>query len=115
MLIKTVELKGRVFHSSRTEMLFEIASAKSEGVEIVRFDIPVATDETEQSNLKKMTSSLIKELRQMKTKGQIQLYATPTSFEKMSTEAVFLLNKYPFLSDDAELTEKLEGFIYVKI
>lgn len=115
MSIKTVELKGRDAQSSRTEMLFEIASAKAEGIGLIRFNISSLSGESEKSSLKRIISALTKELKQMKTKGKLQLYATPASFENGTTEAVFLLNKYPCISDNTEVSSEYESYIYVKI
>ena len=115
MSYKIIELKGRNTQTSYTELLFEIASAKAGGIKLIRFNIKAAVNEAEAKDVKKMISSLIKTLKQMKSKGQIQLFATPTSFEKTTTEAVFILNKHPYVISEIKPDESLEFFFYIII
>ena len=86
-----------------TEIMFDTARAKSEGTELVRFDF---CDESE-----KLFANAIKVFKLIKKKGRIQLYAFSRDFETQTTEAKYLLNKYPDISLDSCGKE----FAYVKI
>ena len=114
MSYKLVEIKGRGASSAITEILFELATAKTERVELIRFNITPDADAAEQGNAKKLLSSVLRRLKDMKQSGKIQVYATNTSFESSSTEAVFLLNKYPDLLADIDSAEGSE-YVIVKI
>ena len=107
---KVVRLKEKTALSCLTEMMYEIASARAEGIGLIR--LLIADDSTDN---KKILSSIIRRLKQMKQGNQIQLFVTPDAFSKGTTEAVFLVNKYPEISiSNLELNEG-ETFIYIKI
>ena len=107
---KVVKLKEKTASSCLTEMMYEVASARAEGIGLLK--LIIADDSAEN---KKIVSSIIRRLKQMKQSNQIQLFVTPDAFFKGATEAVFLLNKYPNISiSDLEFKEA-ENFIYVKI
>ena len=78
-----------------TELRYNIAAARAEGAELVRFEL---TTEEERSRRRRYTSVLFR-LRQLKREGIIQFFATEDDFANNTTEAVYLLNKYPELSE----------------
>ena len=88
---------------------FEIASARCEKIRLLRVDIKEIGEENE---LRRFYSYVTKTLREMKRKRTIQLFAFPESFEKRSTEAVFLLNKFP---ESIDLSRENENFLYIVI
>ena len=114
MKYKVIELRGKEARDLTTEAMFEIASAKADGLELIRFNIHLLTDGAE--NLaKKNLKPVIKTLKNMKSTGQIQFFATPESFKTSSTEAVFLINKYPTLFANIDDESETDTYIYIKI
>ncbi len=112
MNYKVIEIESLTADDAAVEMRFAIAGARADGAELLRFDIPFGNDEKE---YKKLFNSLVRLLKGMKEERLIQFYATEKSFSDKSTEAAFLLNKYPsvFICD---LTDnRAAGFIYIKI
>ena len=111
MQIKSIVPRGSTAEELLTEILFEIATAHADGVELIRIEI---SEGSAVDNRPKVFSSIIRRLKQMKQRGQIQFFATPDSFLRSSTEAVFLLNKYPVYFDGISKGE-IEKYIYIKI
>ena len=62
----------------------------------------------------KLRSAAIRVLKEMKSRGAVQFFATGESFEKSTTEAKFLVNKYPEISYDTPENPEA-GYIFVKI
>ena len=112
MKYKTIKLTGNNSQQLNTEAAFEIAVAKADGAELVRFDIQDSPDETGYSTRKKV-SALEKIMRSMKESRKIQFYATNESFTKSSTEAVFLINKYPDVFEN--IPDNSSEYIYIKL
>ena len=95
-----------------TELRFDIASARSLGFELVRLE-PVSEDG---KMLSKLRTSVILRLRALKKEGVIQFFASERDFKDESTEAVYLLNKYPELEADAVLArEDALGSIIIRL
>ena len=87
-----------------TELRFDLASARALGFELVRFE-PAAEDAKVRSKLR---ASIIVRLRTLKKEGVVQFFASERDFAEESTEAVYLLNKYPELEADATLAKSGE-------
>lgn len=86
-----------------TELVFTIACARADGENLLRFNFLEGDTEREMKVAQK-------ELKALKRRGAVQLFATFEDFEKADTEAEFLLNKFPTLEElDAE------NFILVKL
>ena len=100
---KTITLKGDNTQNINTELYFELASARAEKCEVVAISTECSTEKVE--------SLVVSALKKMKTASSIQFYATPESFKLPSTEAVFLLNKYP----DVFIGDCCYQYIYVKL
>ena len=88
MVIKYFTLKAAQPDQIFTEIMYEIASARSDRAELVRIDFQAGRG-------KKFIDTTIRVLKKMKTEGRIQFFATKDSFSSLNTEAVFLQNKYP--------------------
>ena len=106
MLIKEITLKASLPDQIFTETMYEIATARSERAELVRINLQAEAG-------KKPYDALVRILKKMKAEGRIQFFATKDSFSLLSTEAVFLLNKYP---EHITMSVNLESnFIYIKL
>ena len=112
MYFKELTLKSNLPEQAHTEIMYEIATARAEGAELIRINVS-----QENMNIlpEKRLSAVIRLLKGMKQEGRIQFYATKESFEKSFTEAIFLQNKYPdvFLKAYAGNSEDL--YVYIKI
>lgn len=112
MQYKTINFKGKEPCEIITEAMFEIACARADGEELVKFILP--TEESAGAFYKKNISELLKTLKKMKSAGLIQFFATQASFTEATTEAVFLINKYPMVFENSDFAKE-EGYVFVKI
>ena len=83
------------------ELRFDLASARALGFELVRFEL--ASDDAKVRA--RLHTSVIVRLRALKKEGVIQFFASERDFAEESTEAVYLLNKYPELEAEASLAK----------
>lgn len=114
MSYKEIKLRTRTPESASTEIMYEIAACRADGVDLIRINISYDEDGGNNTEFKRIISVIIKLLRNMKQKGSVQFFATADSFRLATTEAVFLQNKYPGLfSVQPEANDG--AFIYVKI
>ena len=111
MSYKCIQLRGQDASSIKTEIMYEIATARVGGAELLRVNVCHDDD----AYRAKLMSALHKILKAMKGDGKIQLFATEASFEQHSMEAEFLLNKYPDLQDEDEQMDGACDYVYVKI
>ena len=74
-----------------TEIKFNIAAARVDGVELVRLSIASIDDERECDRLR---SCATKVLRALRREGAIQFFVENSSLSDGSTESMFLFNKY---------------------
>ena len=110
MSYKEINLRSDMADTAITEIIYEIASSRADSYDLIKLNIDISLPD-----VKKIRSQAIRTLRSMKEKGSIRFFATKENFDRMGTEAVYLLNKYPELfSSDAESNEGFL-FIYVKI
>ena len=86
-----INLAGTCRAELDTEVKFNIASARADGVELVRLGLPLSRDDRNNSRL---LCCLVKVLRSMIRDGAIQFYETDEGFTTSTTEAKFLDNKY---------------------
>ena len=113
MIYKEITLASIERTSIDTELMYEIATARADGVELLR--IFISSDPTDERRAPhKISANLIRRLKILKESGLIQLYADKRDFSVMSTQAHFLINKYPQLFDVMPSDEGNEYF-YVKI
>ena len=85
-----------------TELRFNIAAARAERMELIRLEL---VNDEDRVRRRQYTSILVR-LRQLKREGVIQFFATEEDFVGGTTEAVYLLNKYPELAELAAAAEE---------
>lgn len=108
-MFNSYKLIGNCRSELNTEMRFLFASARVDGEELVRLDLPFCDNEKENSRI---SGSVIKVLRTLKKDGVIQFYVNREGFAATSTEASFLLNKYGnFIAEGVNEA----SYIYVKL
>lgn len=107
--MNTFILKNTAAESIATEIRFNVASERARKAEIMKLSV---SGELADDKRQKLTLNAQKVLRAMKKQGRIQLFATPGDFKESTTEAQYLMNKYPevdFFGADEEY------FIIVRI
>lgn len=92
-----------------TELRFNIAAARAEKTELLMLEL---ITEEERSRRRRYTSVLFR-LRQLKREGVIQFFATEDDFADNTTEADYLLNKYPELAEVAGIAGAREHRIVI--
>ena len=110
MSYKEINLRSLTSESVVTEIMYEIATARADMVDLIRIN-SVCHMAEEAFDSKKVFSSIIKLLKTMKQNGSIHFFATLDSFNRSTTEAVFLQNKYPELFSVQPSGE----FVYIKL
>lgn len=105
MSIYIHNMSGVIYSEAETETLFVIAAARADGASLVRLDFPGETART--------VPAAKKALRALKRRGGIQMFAERSDFEDGSTEAVFLLNKFP--ETEGQVKAVSDEFLYVKL
>jgi hypothetical protein len=108
MVFNAYSLSSDRYADIDTEIRFAVATARVEGAELLRFEIKREED------ILKSFNSAVRIFKKMKSMGQIQFLATPSSFSNSDAEAEFLRNKYPEYLSAAEVSDK-EAYIYVKL
>ena len=104
MLIKEFTVKAILPDQIFTEIMYEVAVARSDRAELVCINFPIEQE-------KKYIDATIRILKKMKAEGRIQFFATKDGFSSLNTEAVFLLNKY---SEQLAISSE-NNFIYIKL
>ena len=100
MKIKTNVLTGKTSDLLTTEIMYHIASAKSLGQDLVKFNVTCQENESE-----KRFATVSRILKSAKRNGLIQLFVLSTDFDKSSTEVEYLTNKYPRIFKDNNTDE----------
>ncbi len=101
-------LTGSCQTDLNTEIRFLLATAKVDGVELVKFSFPTSANEKENSRI---VCCVIKVMRTVKREGIIQFYVNREGFALNSTEASYLLNKF----SQYIATEEKNNYIYVSL
>ena len=101
--------------SAATEIMFNIAACRVDGVDLIRIDLPIVEEGKISRDGKKMLFSITRLLKDMKQKGSIQFFATEDSFARSTTEAVYLQNKYPALFSSIPERVSDQVFIFIKL
>ena len=83
------------------ELRFDIATARASGARLVRLSL----SPSDSSARGRLLTTAARKLAAMKKEAAIQFFATQRSFAEKTTEATYLLNKYPELADDPSLSE----------
>lgn len=108
MSYRELTLRSVTPDGADTEIMYEIAGCRVDSVDIFRLNI---NDNGENPESKRLVSSVIRLLRNLKQKGTIQFFATRVDFISSSTEAIFLQNKYPDLFDP--MPAECDGVMYI--
>lgn len=111
---KEIYLKSRTKEALETEVRYEIAGARVDKIELMRLNFKLDESEENFGDNRKLFSFLIRSLKKMKIDGKIQFFAIEDNFSSQSTEAIFLINKYPTYFSEM-LSKDGEMYIYVKI
>lgn len=112
MKICSYNLCGSNQSEISTEIKFLLASARFDGVELMRF--VYETNETDRE-AKRLYNITLKVLRSLRAKKSIQFFVLPEGFAESTTEAEFLLNKYPEHFAAPPVLKENESEFYVKI
>lgn len=104
-------LRSKTLQTIKNEFLFEIASERFSGTELIRFELENAP---EGGAMEKLSLAITRFMRSLKLKGLVQVYATQGSFKINNTEAKYLINKFPEVFSEEGSTESEGYFIYVK-
>ena len=109
MIYKVINLKNTEVGQIKTEIMFELATERASGTELVRLNLPKPLD---MQSEKRINLAVRRLLRSMKERGAIQFFANPDNFESAGMESRFLLNKYTCVFENEELSD---GFVFVKL
>lgn len=108
MKLSNLLLSGNTVLELDTEVRYGIATARADGAEVVCLEFLKKESEKE---TERIFSSLTKILRKLRREGALQFFVTNDGFNKNTTEAKYLLNKY----SGVICTEKTGSIIvYVK-
>ncbi len=110
MKYSTVVLRERNYTALITEIMFNIATERVDGAELIRLDIP----KPKNSSDTKAYPAALRIVKSIKKKGIIQLFANDESFADATTESEYLLNKYSELLAEEERSSDFD-YIYVKL
>lgn len=112
MKICDYRLNGINQNEISTEIKFILASARFDGAELLRF--VYETNETDRE-ARRLHNIVIRVLRSLRARKSIQFFVFPEDFTEETTEAAFLLNKYPDHFSAPPSVKDNEGEFYVKI
>ena len=112
MRYKEITLVSDGKDSIETEVMYEIAAARADNIELIKLIIP--TEAKEQQAMNKNAATVIRRLKIMKQGGYIQFYAGKNDFAVMSTPAHFLINKYSEHFADIDSDETFD-YLYIKL
>ena len=98
-------MASRLYREAETETVFIIAVARADGASCVKFTFSEDSERVE--------PAVRKALRALKRRGSIQMLAGREDFDEMTTEAEFLLNKFPEI--DGEIAIDAPKFLYAKL
>lgn len=94
-----------------TEILYALAVAKTEGNFLVRLVI----FPEEGVSGEKLAIATERHIRRLKREKRIDVYVYVSALTSESTEAAYLLNKYPALEGEQGVTPSSAADIYVKL
>lgn len=105
-------LKSKTVVNAATEIMFEVASRRTDGVELLRYDVFRNEDER---GFEKLTAGIVRILKNMKSRGSIQFFAASENFKRGGMESQFLINKYPELFVENPEDNENSTFFYIKL
>ncbi len=107
-MLKEYRISGNCMADINTEVRFDIAAARADKADIIRFSIPRNSDE---KNNSRILFCFLKVLRSMQKSGLIQFYVKDEDLSMMTTGALFLKNRF---GDDIVPSPDDFTYIYVK-
>ena len=107
-MFRKYSLTGACQADLNTEIRYLLASAKVDGIELVKFDFPMSKNEKENNRI---ICCVIKVMRAVKKEGCIQFYVNREGFALASTEASYLMNKFSECID----VDDENNYIYVML
>ena len=78
-------------------------------------DIMDGPDDDDDTVKRRLMQHTLRTLKEMKGRGAIQLYAARESFLNLTTEAQYLINKYPELFEDVDYECMSAYSLYAKL
>lgn len=110
MPYRRFDINGRDTDTLYTELLYAIAVAKTEGASLLRLVLFCE----EEINGERLALAEGKHLRRLKREGRIRLFVYADAIGEDTTEAAYLLNKYPTLAEEGRVSEALtDAYIIV--
>ena len=106
-MLKEYLISGSTMSDINTEVRFNVAAARADKADIIRFIISKSNDERDNQRL---LFCFFKVLRSMQKSGLIQFYVKDEDLEEMTTGALFLKNRF-----GDEIISSKEGFVYVYV
>ena len=100
-------MKSAIAEQITTEIRFVVASARASGYELLSLYL-----ENKDDNENKISTALLKCLRAMKKEGRIDFFASKEAFLDGRTEASYLINKFPEIT---EFIDREEIFLIIRI
>lgn len=98
MPFRSFKLSGRSKRDYNTELRYDIASCKVDGVQLVGLFIDKEDNDAENSRL---CGCVVKILSSMKKNGDIQFFLKPDAFNESTREVDYVMNKYSeYLTED---------------
>ena len=85
------KLTGTCLTDLDTEIRFNIANARQDKAELIRLILPTV----DEPDIKRIANCVLKIIRSMMKADLIQFFINEKDINSASTEAEFLLNKYP--------------------
>lgn len=107
-MLKEYLVSGTTLSDINTEVRFDVAAARADKTDIIRFKLPKSDDD---KNNKRLLFCFIKVLRSMQKTGLIQFYVKDEDLEAMTTGALFLKNRF---GDDIIPSPDDYTYVYVK-
>lgn len=107
-MLKEYLINGDCMTDINTEVRFDVAAARADKADIIRFCLP-KTDDVKNND--RIMYCFMKVLRSMQKAGLIQFYVKEEDFAAMTTGALFLKNMF---GDDIVLSPDNFEYIYVK-
>ncbi len=112
MIYERLTLKNKTVVNAATEIMFEVATKRAEGAQLIRLDVVRTESERE---FDRLIAGIGRVLKNMRTKRQIQFFVTPESFAEQTTETQFLLNKYSDYLEEGREPAEGTTYFYIKL
>ena len=110
MEYRRFDIQGNDADTLYTEILYAVAVAKTEGKELIRLVIRPKED----ADPEKVSVAAQKHLRRLKREKKIDVCVRTADLLSESTEAAYLLNKYPLLEKE-DVAEEACADVFLKL